>query len=208
MKVFDKWNHGHWINGFEKVYSIEESDIVVLPGGSDVNPKYYGQEAIKSTWFNDSDIEEFEVVNKAVKQNKFLIGICKGAQVVNIAAGGSMIQHVNNHGGMHDIKTFDGQTIRSNSTHHQMMYPYNLPKENYELLAWTEQLSDVHITEGNKNIKFKDSTLDQNGWFKEPEIIWFPKIRGLSCQMHPEYANSPKELNDWVNKLIIEKFNT
>ena len=59
-------------------------------------------------------------------------------------AGGSLIQHVTGHnnfnnGKYHFIKTNKGDTHNAVSSHHQMMYPFDMEETDYELLAWTEQ---------------------------------------------------------------------
>ena len=70
-----------------------------------------------------------------------------------------------------------------NSCHHQMCYPYDLPKDEYEVLSWTEEISNKYVADAKVN--FDETTLDENGAFKEPEMIWYPKTRCLGVQGHP-----------------------
>ena len=94
-----------------------------------------------------------------------------------------------------------------NSCHHQMCYPYQLNKDNYEVLAWTRQLSPYYRADEKANInEFPKESLDDDGKFKEPEVVWYPKINALGCQGHPEWGPGEEALN-FLNELIIEKLN-
>lgn len=70
-----------------------------------------------------------------------------------------------------------------NSCHHQMCYPYNLKKDEYEVLSWTEGISRRY--RAGIELEFPEFALDREGKFKEPEMIWYPKIRCLGVQGHP-----------------------
>lgn len=214
MKTFSLSGRlGNWITD-SKPSSFEDADIVLLPGGSDVDPALYGHEAIKGTYINkESDSIEMELLNKAIEANKFVIGICKGSQMLTARAGGWLIQDVTSHGGFHNIVTVDGDKLVVNSSHHQMCFPYDMPSEDYQLLAWAEQLSARHLIQGYKDLfdtpkeAHKPELFTEDGSFKEPEVIWYPKIRGLAIQSHPEWASSPKAFNLWANTLVNKYIN-
>ena len=88
MKVFDPYNHGKWITDFEKS-DFGNSEIVVFPGGADVSPSLYGMEPIAQTHSDyEADMEELSLMNRAIDNNKFLVCICKGAQLLTVKAGG------------------------------------------------------------------------------------------------------------------------
>ena len=145
-----------------------------------------------------------DLINEAVDAGKFIIGICKGSQGLTIRAGGWLIQHVNNHGGYHKMETHDGKILTVNSTHHQMSYPYDLPDEDYELLGWANSVSTTYLTEGYKEAKADGIECKTHIIFKEPEVIWYPKIRGMAVQFHPEYTSAPEEANAWLNQQLIK----
>lgn len=201
------FNGGSWIRN-SKMTSFEEADVVVFPGGSDIAPSLYGHKPIKGIRFNlKRDLELLDLMKKSIKAGKLLFCTCKSAQLVTALAGGWLIQD-SNHRGNHMVTTSDGQEFEINSVHHQMCYPYDLPKEDYELLAWSKQLSDYHIIQGDKQLEFAPETLDENGLFKEPEIIWYPKLNAIAAQNHFECENSnSKESEDYINNLILEKLN-
>lgn len=103
--------------------------------------------------------------------------ITKLAQMLCAAAGGYLIQHVENHGGYHDVQCADGSVVETNSCHHQMQYPFDVE---HELLMWIEQKrSSVHYVGSGRSIT--------NALPCEPEMVFYPKIRGFAMQFHNEW---------------------
>ncbi|RYE06048.1 MAG: gamma-glutamyl-gamma-aminobutyrate hydrolase family protein [Rickettsiaceae bacterium] len=123
---------------------IEIIDGLVIPGGAgDVNPKFYGYDIISDKIkLNDQRaLFEIELTKEALAKNIPFLGICNGMQVLNVACGGTLIQHIPdyiqssiNHdnltGGapVHSIKIKPGTMLSEmtnysecmvNSTHHQ-----------------------------------------------------------------------------------------
>ncbi|WP_253867973.1 gamma-glutamyl-gamma-aminobutyrate hydrolase family protein [Mycobacterium sp. GA-1285] len=78
---------------------LDGLDGVVFTGGRDVVPAHYGQEPHPAT---DADIEddrrrdqfEFALVRGAMRRGMPVLGICRGAQVLNVALGGTLHQHL------------------------------------------------------------------------------------------------------------------
>lgn len=192
-----------WIENNEIVMSVEEADIVIMPGGSDVNPIYYGHEPIQNSFVNRHvDKYEYEILQKAIELNKFVIGICKGAQMATAIAGGYLIQDVNGHHNDHEITTVDRKVLMVTSCHHQMCVPYELPKENYEVLAWSKEISKKYIIQGEMVYKPPIHAIDEDENFMEPEVIWYPKIKALAVQGHPEWMNQKDEFIKWLNETV------
>jgi putative glutamine amidotransferase len=71
-------------------------DGVVIAGGGDIDPAIYGVARHPRTDVNapDRDVWEIAVAEAAVKMNVPLLGICRGMQVLNVACGGTLLQHV------------------------------------------------------------------------------------------------------------------
>ena len=71
-------------------------DGLVLTGGPDVNPERYGEPPHPSTHPADSqrDAFELELVGSALARETPLLAICRGLQVLNVAAGGTLIQDI------------------------------------------------------------------------------------------------------------------
>ena len=74
-------------------------DGLVLQGGADISPLAYGEEPLKPEWAGDPmrDGYEIELVRAFTAAGKPVLGICRGAQLINVALGGSLHQDVPAH---------------------------------------------------------------------------------------------------------------
>jgi putative glutamine amidotransferase len=77
---------------------LQRLDGVVLPGGLDVDPAYYGEPREERTEVN-SDLDQLEltVAKWALTSEVPTLGICRGQQVLNVACGGKLLQHIEDH---------------------------------------------------------------------------------------------------------------
>lgn len=75
---------------------VTDLDGIVLQGGADVSPQTYGEEPLKPEWAGDAirDAYEIELVQECRKQKKPVLGICRGAQLLNVAYGGTLYQDI------------------------------------------------------------------------------------------------------------------
>ncbi|MEO8675012.1 MAG: type 1 glutamine amidotransferase [Casimicrobiaceae bacterium] len=71
-----------------------ELDGLVLMGGSDVCPDSYGEKALQPAWNGDRIRDDYEIalLRSFMALKKPVLGICRGAQVVNVAQGGTLWQ--------------------------------------------------------------------------------------------------------------------
>ena len=71
-------------------------DGLVLQGGADVSPRTYGQEPLRPEWEGDQlrDQYEIELLRGFIAGGKPVLGICRGAQLINVAFGGTLWQDV------------------------------------------------------------------------------------------------------------------
>ena len=69
-------------------------DGVFLPGGADVDPVSYGREPspLCESTDRDRDRVELELARWALADGKPMLGVCRGMQVINIAAGGTLFE--------------------------------------------------------------------------------------------------------------------
>ncbi len=124
---------------------VEMVDGIFFTGGNDINPLIFGEEPIRELGEIEFDRDEFEIklYKKAAAANMPILGICRGMQLINVAAGGTLYQDIytqrsgtNNHspslnfGGYehHSISIRDNtklfeilntNEIKTNSYHHQ-----------------------------------------------------------------------------------------
>ncbi|MFI5609376.1 gamma-glutamyl-gamma-aminobutyrate hydrolase family protein [Amycolatopsis sp. NPDC051903] len=74
---------------------VDRVDGLVLTGGADVEPHRYGAEAHAATYTRaDRDAFEFGVFAAAREAGKPVLGVCRGLQVISVALGGTLTQHL------------------------------------------------------------------------------------------------------------------
>ena len=112
-------------------------DGLILGGGNDVHPRYYGQEIDGADDFDDArDEREMDLAKAYIQARKPILGICRGGQLLNVAFGGTLIQHLactnehkvegeewHSHGVVAKpnsvFEKMYGKEFRVNSLHHQ-----------------------------------------------------------------------------------------
>jgi len=74
----------------------DELDALVLMGGSDVCPETYGETALNAAWNGDRIRDEYEIalLRAFMAKGKPVLGLCRGAQVINVAMGGTLYQDI------------------------------------------------------------------------------------------------------------------
>lgn len=208
MKVFvvgRSVGYANWIGPL--VHTMKEAEIVLFTGGEDINPAIYGETPHSTTYFNpDRDKYEIEAYHAAVAQDKFLIGTCRGAQLICALSGGKLVQHLEGHTHPDRCITVvdeEGRQYQTymNSLHHQAMVPGGREGEDYVVYGFTP------IVDNAPRWKNKEETWnnkeDLNN--RDLEIVYFPKIRALGIQGHPEMIFNPRDLDEY-QKEAAEKF--
>lgn len=74
----------------------EALDALVLQGGADVSPTIYGQHPLRPDWAGDivRDRYEIELIEGFMTAGKPVLGICRGAQLINASFGGTLLQDI------------------------------------------------------------------------------------------------------------------
>ncbi|HXS45086.1 MAG TPA: gamma-glutamyl-gamma-aminobutyrate hydrolase family protein [Solirubrobacteraceae bacterium] len=117
-------------------------DGLVLAGGADIDPAAYGAEPHPTTsrTMPERDDAEIALVRRALERDLPTLGICRGMQLMNVALGGTLLQHLpesNGHhehrrtpgsfdGADHDVRLADGslvaraagETLHATKSHH------------------------------------------------------------------------------------------
>lgn len=76
--------------------AVSAIDGLLLAGGPDLDPDTYGQDPHPRTGTPNSgrDDWEFAVLGEALRQQIPVLGVCRGMQLMNVALGGRLIQHL------------------------------------------------------------------------------------------------------------------
>lgn len=117
---------------------LSEIDGLILCGGSDVHPRYYGEEIDGAVGIDEErDEREVPITLECIRRGIPILGICRGQQLLNAVLGGTLIQHLpnveyhNKKGSdryiTHEVRAergsvFDrlfGETFTTNTSHHQ-----------------------------------------------------------------------------------------
>ncbi len=122
---------------------------LVLTGGVDVDPQRYGEPRHVKVRRIDPDRDEFElsILNEALAAGLPVLAICRGHQLLNVALGGALLQHIESgeHAAdyrtegypsrSHSVNLCEGSRLRGwlgadavgvNSRHHQAVTPERL----------------------------------------------------------------------------------
>ena len=172
-------------------------DGLVLSGGVDVHPDSYGGEV--TTDFTDlepdRDAFEFALVDAGRAAGLPILGICRGFQLLNVAAGGTMTAHVPSHERLdlaidhlhHEVQFVAGSTLAElygdriavNSLHHQ-----TLAELGSGVIACGHSLGGV-----------------------EPavEAIEFANEPTIGVQWHPEMLPGPDPAHIWLMARATER---
>jgi putative glutamine amidotransferase len=77
-------------------------DGLLLIGGGDIDPAHYGQDALPECYGIDTEADVFEMhlVRSAIDRGIPVLAICRGFQVLNVATGGTLDQHITGRRGL------------------------------------------------------------------------------------------------------------
>lgn len=129
---------------------LEIVDGLIFSGGADIDPARYGESEVHPMTYDISDERdrfEIELLSAAIAQDVPVLCICRGIQVLNVALGGSLIQHIDDAvdrplphrqhevgimgtEASHDVSfmegslsadVFESATVPVNSLHHQSL---------------------------------------------------------------------------------------
>jgi putative glutamine amidotransferase len=75
---------------------LAKLDGLILAGGADIDPASYGQPRDEHTIDTVPERDSFEIAlaRGAIERDLPLLGICRGMQLINVACGGTLIQHL------------------------------------------------------------------------------------------------------------------
>lgn len=171
--------------GWEVVNDPISADLIQFTGGEDVTPEIYGEKNTHSGNSLRRDLQEAGYFAIAKRMNKFMAGICRGGQFLNVMCGGKMEQHIEGHAihGTHEVNVFDSKELYTSvtSTHHQGMLPY-IEKDYYA----SQFMGGIVLARAPDNVV---------------EVIYYEYDKVLCFQPHPEF-DGYKKCTDYYFELL------
>ena len=116
--------------------SPERADVLLLTGGGDIHPRFYGQAINGSADLDEArDERELALIDAFLRAGKPVVGICRGLQVLNVYFGGTLRQQIAGHSQIDGADRFHavnsapgllrelyGARFAVNSAHHQAIW--------------------------------------------------------------------------------------
>lgn len=126
----------HTVDGYRLDEYCDMLDGLLFAGGADVDPRYYGERVEFDSVEISAERDEFELAlfSRFNATGKPILGICRGIQLINVALGGSLYQHIEGHrqtggGAPQTVNVLSGSLLSAaigadgdipvNSYHHQ-----------------------------------------------------------------------------------------
>jgi putative glutamine amidotransferase len=180
---------------------LDRVDALMLAGGADIDPASYGAEAhpeTQGTW-PDRDRFELALARRALERDMPVLGICRGMQLLNVALGGTLVQHLPEATGNEAHRTVAGTF----SKHHIRLDPESLACSAASVegfVVWSHHHQGVdRLGEG----------LKVTGWSAEddlPEAIELPgRHFALGVIWHPEEDENSKVIAALVEAARVAK---
>jgi len=171
-------------------------DALIITGGPDIDPSAYGQDTHPKTTPGRKERDEYEValVLAAVERDLPLLGICRGVQIINVAYGGSLEQHLPDVLG-HEEHLFPPGVF---TDHEVRLQPGSLAAR----AAGAQKL--VVKSHHHQGMKVLGKGLLATGWAAEDQIVEALEDPGhrflLGILWHPEEDGNSKLI-----KILVEE---
>ena len=183
---------------------VEKVDGIILSGGHDVNPYYYGEDPMLKIGelFPKRDVFDMELYKTAIELKKPIFGICRGYQIINVINGGTLYQDLS-YADFVKIK-HDQVDNPTQATHfvelEEGTFLKNILGEKYKVNSFHHQiLKDV--APGFKVVaKSSDGVIESIEKITEDSFV-------IGVQWHPEMLSASNEksqeiFNEFVKKVI------
>jgi putative glutamine amidotransferase len=164
---------------------VHHLDGLVLTGGADVDPVRYGHDNTASTTEPERDEVEFSLYRSALADEIPILGICRGFQLINVDAGGTLHQHVPAHA-RYDLPP-------SAPSHGLSITRRSILGELYGDARPVNSLHHQTADEIGRDLRVTAVADDGT-----PEAVEVPDARVLAVQWHPEMMGHDDPTFGWI----------
>jgi putative glutamine amidotransferase len=173
---------------------IPHLDGLILTGGNDVHPRFFGARKAPETYpcVTERTLLEFALISAALRRNMPILAICLGMQVLNIARGGDVFQH-----------------IKETALHNQsaaLRRAHRVDILQHSILARLLQRPFIHVNSSHHqaiNRIGKGLVVTARSPDGLAEAIEFPKKRFVvGVQWHPERTRSAEASKKLFNGFV------
>jgi putative glutamine amidotransferase len=171
---------------------IEHLDGLVLSGGADVDPALYGREPEENLQSLEPDRDEWEMALLVAARDRDIpvLAICRGFQLVNVAFGGTLVQHVElEEGSGHPQWDVDGHT----ATHDVNVKPETIASSLFPATWAVNSLHHQTVESVGKGLTISATAPDG-----VVEAFETPEGDLLGVQWHPELLSKPDPTFVWL----------
>ncbi len=180
-------------NNFKEVnqYLKIINGLLVTGGDFDIDPKHYGEEKKSKTISVKKNRTDFEmlITLKAIKNNIPVLGICGGQQLINVALGGTLIQHI--------------PDVVNSQIKHEQTNPRNEPSHTVNIKSGTKLFNIVKNEKMFVNsahhqaVNILGKNLIASAFSDDGLIEGIESIDDIFCigvQWHPEFLIDKKDI--------------
>lgn len=167
------------------------ADALMLTGGGDIDPARYGQPTLTSLQEVDEARDAFELaaLDWSLRKSRRVLGICRGAQLMGVHAGGSLIQDLPTKGHFeHKAVTVDADYTAQR---------HDIVVEEDSIVA--RMLGDLRVvnSEHHQALDVPGDGMRPVAWSRDGVIEAIERDLWVGVQWHPEYmtAGQPQHLN-------------
>lgn len=159
-------------------FVIDDFDGVILTGGTDIDPALYGETRHSQTDEPDTerDAAEVSLLHQALERDIPILAICRGHQLLNVALGGTLVQHIEGHQQRPDDRSLRAHdiAIKSGTLLDEIADAESWPVNSRHHQAIESLAPDLRVAA----IDERDNTI---------EAVYHPNRRFvLGVQWHPE----------------------
>ena len=180
---------------------IKSVDGVIFAGGEDFDPSIYGSNAYElvENYSTDQDRSDLELLSLAIEENKPVLGICRGMQLINIYYGGSLYEDLPSQFGGNISHRGEEKTF----TYHNVSFNEN-SRFYYKLDGVVVREVNSYHHEGIRDLAYGllPTAFSDDGLVEAIENPYYDSFM-IGVQWHPEYNGA--SLDD-LTKIIFDDF--